>query len=223
MRHAAALFLLPFLCAACGQEQTRWLAGYQHTQCAYARLQDQIKQAQARATAPAQAHRRQLAAQLAAQAAPYGPELAALRADSSNQQRRYQQAYRQLTDRQSEQYGHVSTPGYEQALARLAQARDRTRHQQQARRQALHRRLLQAPGRDALRREVAALDRRLRAAARDVPARYRHPFDSLQHVLTRQGLEYQALRQHLDTAQQTALATQRDRIRAAPCPAGASD
>ena len=49
------------------------------------------------------------------------------------------------------------------------------------------------------------------------------PLDSLQQVLNRQGLDYQALRQHLDAAQQTALAAQRSRIRAAPYQARASD
>jgi|GEM_PF-6661648 len=219
MRHVAALFLLTFLCAACGQEKTRWLAGYQHTKCAYARVQARMQQAQA----PARARRRQLTAQLAAQAAPYGPELAALRADSSDQQHQYLQAYRQLTDRQSARYGHVSTPEYEQALARLAQARDRALHERQARFQAVRRRLQQTPGRDALRREAAALDRSLRAATRDVPAQYRPSLDSLQSVLNRQGLEYQALRQHLDAAQQTALAAKRERIRAAPCQGLAAD
>ncbi|SMB92518.1 hypothetical protein SAMN00120144_4174 [Hymenobacter roseosalivarius DSM 11622] len=41
--------------------------------------------------------------------------------------------------------------------------------------------------------------------------------DRLQQVLNRQGHEYQALRQRLDAAQQTALASQRDRIRRSPC------
>ncbi|WP_143434854.1 hypothetical protein [Hymenobacter roseosalivarius] len=96
-------------------------------------------------------------------------------------------------------------------------ARDHAIQAGQVRRQTLQHRLHRAPGYAAKHRQAAALDSSIRAHSERVPTRYRRPMDRLQQVLNRQGHEYQALRQRLDAAQQTALASQRDRIRRSPC------
>ncbi|OGX87398.1 hypothetical protein BEN47_10715 [Hymenobacter lapidarius] len=180
-------------------------------------MQVRVQQAQVRATAPERVLRHRLAGQQAATVAVFAAQFAALGADSATGQRRYQQAYRQLTDAQSERYGHVSTPGYARALADLVQARDHTIQARQVRRQTLQHRLRRTPGYAARHRQVAALDSSIRAQGERVATRYRPPMDSLQQGLNRQGHEYHALRQRLDAVQQTALASQRDRIRRSPC------
>lgn len=148
---------------------------------------------------------------------PYGEKIDVLKRQIKDEQKKYMEEYRNLSDKHNEKHGHVSTPEYEKSLIRIQQSSDNRIASIQKKIKMINDEMRSNNEYQILVGKIALIENKIKEQGSTIHNKYKPAFDSLQEVLNNLNSNYKTILKDLANDEKQILESKRDSIRKYPC------